>query len=355
MAVDTDITAVPKDPLLVSALGATIAVDFNDDADPDTIAAARACWSGAVTEHAVADRTVTLPRGEQAPVLERLSVMVTLAALEANRGSELMFHAGAVAADSGNVVAYVGPSGRGKTTLSRALGTTFGYVSDESVAVNLERRVLPYRKPLSIVQPDAPKAQLSPADAGLRDLPPAALTMVALLLLERDTEHGEPRITPVHPADAIPLLVTQMSYLADLDRPLVELCTLLETVGGVRQLSYREAESVVPLVTTLIAAEPTPLHGTFTPVAADLLPAGVADAVIIDDIVIVLAGTSLQVLDGIAPEVWLRTIASEDIDTITAAAVERYGTPPNGDARALVLAVQDELRASSLLTDTGNE
>ena len=58
----------------------------------------------------------------RAVMLSGLSQQVTLAAIEAARGRAWMLHAAGIATPDGQVVVLVGPSGRGKTTASRALG-----------------------------------------------------------------------------------------------------------------------------------------------------------------------------------------------------------------------------------------
>ncbi len=76
-------------------------------------------------------------------------------AISGLRGEALMLHASAVALDDGRVIGFVGPSGRGKTTASQALGRTYGYVTDETLAIRADGSVVAYPKPLSIgTRPD---------------------------------------------------------------------------------------------------------------------------------------------------------------------------------------------------------
>ena len=76
-----------------------------------------------------------------------LSIDVTLAALAQRAGELLLLHAAGLAApDGGGVVVLVGPSGRGKTTAARVLGRHFRYVSDESIGIDTDGTVLPYRR-----------------------------------------------------------------------------------------------------------------------------------------------------------------------------------------------------------------
>ena len=125
-------------------------------------------------------------------MLSGLSQQVTLAAIEAARGRAWMLHAAGIATPDGQVVVLVGPSGRGKTTASRALGAVYGYVSDETIAIDDDGRVWPYRKPLSVIEdPAAPKTQLPPSALGLQPLPDAELRVAAVVLLDRDPSHPE--------------------------------------------------------------------------------------------------------------------------------------------------------------------
>src|SRR3954469_15529505 len=119
--------------------------------------------------------------------MDRLTSAVTVALMTRRAGSLLMLHAcGLAEPRTGATVALVAPSGTGKTTLARTLGTTWGYVSDETVALEEDGTVLPYPKPLScLLTPDAEvKHQLAPDDCGLVPAAPD-LHIAAVLLLER--------------------------------------------------------------------------------------------------------------------------------------------------------------------------
>ena len=73
-------------------------------------------------------------------------------AIDQRAGEVIMLHAAGLALPDGRVVAFVAPSGTGKTTLSRTLGKAFGYVSDETVVINFDGTVTPYPKPLSVIR-----------------------------------------------------------------------------------------------------------------------------------------------------------------------------------------------------------
>jgi hypothetical protein len=338
----------------VDVLGLPVRIELADDLDETQRAEAHAAWSGALSESdAEPAHRCILRAGEGfAAAMERLTVDVTLAALDALRGRTLMFHAAGVADESGRVAAFVGPSGRGKTTLSRMLGAHFGYVSDETIAVRPDRSVQAYRKPLSVVRDGAPKQQLSPVDAGLRDLPAGPLTLHVLALLDRDASLDGPRIEPVPLADALPELVPQMSYLRDQDRPLQTIAALADAVGGVRVLRYPDASTVAPLLPALLDAPGQASSWTPVPDAVASGPFhsdGVQDAILTDGYAVVMAGAQVQVLDGIAPTIWLAARAGHDLDGIVSAVEAEFGTPPEGEARNLVAGALEELIAADLL------
>lgn len=337
----------------VSALGVRVRVGSLQGLDPEQEDQLLGSWSGALVEGpGEADVEVRFGDGGFDSCMERLTVDVTLAALAALRGKALMFHAAGVAAEDGRTLAFVGPSGRGKTTLSRALGRYFGYVSDETVAVDPQLRVHPHRKPLSVVRPDRPKAQVSPASAGLLELPGVPLRLAALVLLNRDADLARASIADVPLAEALPELVSQMSYLRDETAPLQAVARLCDELGGVRRLSYPDAETVAPLIPELLEhrAEPTPWHpialrGSAGPYDASHL----RDAIDIDGTVLVMTEAEASVLGGIAPVVWSSAKAGRDVDGIVDDVTETFGHPPQGDPREIVEGVIAELVAADIL------
>ncbi|MGO7984161.1 hypothetical protein ACC691_40715, partial [Rhizobium johnstonii] len=77
---------------------------------------------------------VSAPTLEALP--ESLSAAITRFVITANAGRLLMFHASGLDAGGDgtrSVIAFVAPSGTGKTTIARVLGQSYGYVSDELV------------------------------------------------------------------------------------------------------------------------------------------------------------------------------------------------------------------------------
>lgn len=181
---------------------------------------------------------------------------ITRALIESQAGRLLMLHAGAVAhPETGRTVVLVAPGGTGKTTLVRTLAGRYGYLTDETVAIDADHRVLPYPKPLSVRRRKAPKQELSPDELGL--LPaPAEPTVVRLCLLDRDDRHaGAPEIVPLDLLDAITELTPQTSSLYVLPEGLRTLARLIETTGPVLRLRYTEADDLLPTIDALLAGD----------------------------------------------------------------------------------------------------
>ena len=301
-------------------------------------------------------------------LLERLSQRVTLAAIDARRGELWMLHAAGLAFPDGRVVVLVGPSGRGKTTASRTLGAQLGYVSDETVAMDAAGRVHPYRKPLSIIEGGVyPKAQRAPSDVGLGELPDAPLTLATIVLLDRQPDGpDEPVVSALDLGDALEELVAQSSYLASVRRPLVLAAELIAPLGGVRRVTYRDAESLVGLVASF--AEPAEAETSWT--AADIEPVeaasgyvrtAVIDAVSLDGpdriaILHSLDGPDAQVhlIGGIAPALW-RAASGASRDELIEVAVAAYGAPLDEDPAAHVDRALADLIDAGLLRDASAE
>lgn len=191
-------------------------------------------------------------RGSLDAELAWLSSEVTLQAIGARAGELWMLHAGGVAdSATGATIALVGPSGAGKTTATRVLAQEFGYVSDETVGIDDAGTVLPYPKPLSVVQPgEAHKRQVSPAEIGLLEAP-ATCTLAGLVLVNRvDGATLDVRAVPL--GEALVRLAEQTSYVARMDSPLRTMANHLERVGGAVEITYAEADELVPVVHRLL-------------------------------------------------------------------------------------------------------
>ncbi len=359
--------------LLVDAVGSCVAIDLTGLDEGDE-AAVREAWADATVDAGASPTpepvdTVVPLRGSRAQMLSGLSQQVTLAAIEAARGRAWMLHAAGIATPDGAVVVLVGPSGRGKTTAARALGTVYGYVSDETVAIDDDGRVWPYRKPLSVIEDSgAPKTQIPPSALGLQPLPDVELHVAAVVLLDRDPGHPEtPVIEVTDVGDALGDLVLQTSFLHDQPAALRFISALATATGGIRMVKYREADTLPPLIPELLrqAAAPIVLPEVPEHAAPDADLAGegarfsriaVADEVGLEDpdrIALLTIGENrrghVTVLGGIAPAVW-RTADGATLRQFVDAAIAAYDEPEGSDAAGAVLVAVGQLLDAGLLT-----
>lgn len=354
--------------LLVDAVGSIIAIDLSELDEGDE-AAVRAAWADATVDaDAEPAETVTPGGGGRVHMLSTLSQQVTLAGIEAARGRAWMLHAAGVATPDGQVVVLVGPSGRGKTTAARALGAVYGYVSDETIAIDDDGRVWPYRKPLSVIEdPGAPKTQHPPSDLGLLPLPDAELRVAAVVLLDRDPAHPEtPRVQVTDVGDALSELVSQTSFLHEQPAALRFISALATATGGIRTVKYREAATLPSVIPELarpaarIVVPEKPAHVVPEGRPEESRPrftrVGVADEVALDepDRIALLTIREdrlghVTVLGGIAPAVW-RAADGATLGQLVRAAIAAYDEPDGFDATAAVLVAVGQLLDAGLLS-----
>lgn len=353
----------------VSGMGVRVAIDLTAIEERGR-AIVREAWRDALPDAAETRSAGPVVMGSEsfAQEMSQLSTAVTLAALEAQRGSLWMLHAAALALDDGRVVVFVGPSGRGKTTASRALGAVYGYVSDETAAIAPDGAVLPYRKPLSIIEAGhAAKVQRAPSDVGLQPLPDADLRLARIVLLDRRVDGpSEPEVRDVALSEALRDLVEQTSYLPHLERPLATIVSHVAATGGVSKVTYREAEALpavmpelaAPALTTPVLAAPVdhaggkaggrhPQYARVEPLDEVLLDGG--DRVALLQPSDTAGGATLRVLDGIGPVLWERCDGASLGDLVDAV-VARHGQPPQGDAAALTARALDDLVREGVVT-----
>lgn len=342
----------------VDALGVGVSIRVRDGGEPETIDRARSAWRDAAASPDTTELKtveVSLSAGDDAAgALSNLSTHVTLAALDALRGSRLLLHAAGVAAPDGRVFAFVGPSGRGKTTAARHLGTRFGYVSDESVAVDAALTVWPYRKPLSVIVDGMPvKDQIAPSDLGLLPLPSAPLRLVGITLLERDPGTDAPGASPVDLIDAICEMTPQISYLPELPSPLQYVARIIDRIGGVTRLVYRDATELPAVVAEMFdAGSPAAQPWSVAPEASASGPlrcAAVEDAILVEGRACILREGVVTALDHRGCLVWTMCRRGANAREITDAAVAAFGEPTDGDAGALIAQTIDELVGHGLL------
>ncbi|MFI2565625.1 PqqD family peptide modification chaperone [Paenarthrobacter sp. NPDC018779] len=284
--------------------------------------------------------------------IAELSTYATLAAIESKRGRLLMLHAAGIADASGEVLAFIGPSGKGKTTLARTLGSDYGYVTDETVGIDSDGAVHPYRKPLSVLRSGkAFKDQLAPSALGLRELPDAPLHLGGLVVVDRDEDFaGPPRIVTLGLCEALAAIVPEASYLADMDKPLQNIARHVDRSGAIQQVTYRDATQVLPLVPELLsrvepgewaAVMPSGSAGVRSPFADEtFVPSFVLDAVEADGQTAVLdANRVVHVLDGVGPLVWRTLSDGFDFEAILQEVQQEFGAPPEQSLDAAVVDV----------------
>ena len=366
--------------LLIDALGAVIEID-GSALTRHAWAAVEDAWSGAsvvggaaTSPSATVKAHGTITTGS---MLASLSIDVTLAALAQRAGEMLLLHAAGLAAPDGGVVVLVGPSGRGKTTAARVLGRHFGYVSDESIGIDADGTVLPYRKPLSIIEnPNFLKSQHSPQALGLLPVDGVPLRVTALVLLDRDDSVDGSRVEPTDVAEGLVGLAEQASYLGRLPRPLGTLLSHIAAVGGVRRVVYRDAASLVPVLSALAAQQPNhpSIPSGWDSGAASAVPAMTemsvgtdddaepryqrvpvidAQALDLDRVALLLRRvdqtTQVVVLDGIAPAIWEATRRPVTLATLVSVTTARYAEPPQPGAASLVAAAIEQMSAVGVL------
>lgn len=367
-----DVTPPPLSPLVVDAVGVRVGIDLSGltPTDRDTVVRA---WADARVIDAACATVVVAPvsSDRDGQTLSDLSSKVTQAAVETRRGQSWMLHAAGLAAPDGGVVVLVGPSGAGKTTATRLLARSWGYVSDETVGIESDGRVRSYRKPLSVItEGQGYKVQHAPRDLGLLPLPTAPLRVRRVVLLDRDRAHTQARLVPVPASEALVLLAPHSSALASMPRPLGVMMSVLARTGGVLRAEYAEAEQLVDLVGDLMGEDlgrwPEPDDASSDAVVATPLPGSsrgggrryrrgvvVDSCPLPDDRVAVLTGETdgrgtLRVLAGAAPALWRAADDATRDDLLRAAT----GGAPDEDAARAVDGILDQLVEAGLLTVT---
>lgn len=249
----------------VGVLGTVIRIRTPDAAAADLV---RRAWhlaalpegEGARRE-VPAERTVdmlvdgqhAIREGELPQAMVMLTQRVTLTALTARRGRAVHLHAGGICHPrTGAAFVYVAPGGTGKTTLTRTLGAGYAYLSDETIAVARDGSIAPYLKPLSVRREASGgiKDELAPGDCGLR-APTVPAHLAALVILRR-VPGATLDVETVGTMDAVVALSPETSAIAALDSPLRRVADLVESVGGLRIVTYSEGAQLAPLVADTI-------------------------------------------------------------------------------------------------------
>lgn len=224
-------------------------VPVHFDGRGDTTGAADGDQAGA--RGPVRHRTEPVAAAELEDLLQLLTQRVTVAAIDALAGRHLMLHAACLAdPGSGRAAVFVAPGGTGKTTLVRTLGPGRWYVTDETAVIRADGSIEPYPKPLSVRRAPGSlfKDETAPSAAGLQ-APTGPVRAAALAVLRRDDAHvGGPAVTTLGTLDAVVELTHHASHLPSLDRPLQRVAALVESLGGVHLVTYRESADLAELV-----------------------------------------------------------------------------------------------------------
>lgn len=237
---------------MVSAFGVVVPILASSPALREAVLDA---WQDALTDGPPNTEPVEVNEPDVAAALHHLSPAVTVRAIDARAGQLVMLHAAALAdPETGRTAVLVAASGTGKTTASRTLGKRFVYLSDETAAIDPHGVVLPYRKPLSIIESGPLKTQVAPSTLGLRTTD-RECRLAAMLVLERDVDHqGAPLLSPMQTVDAIAAIAPQSSYLPAVPQPLHRLADLIHLAGGAHRLTYSEAADLEHVLVALLGA-----------------------------------------------------------------------------------------------------
>lgn len=355
-------------PLVVDAVGVRVGIDLAGLSSADRDVVARA-WADARVDGSAAEVTVSpVSSDREGQTLSDLSSTVTQTAIQAQRGALWMLHAAGLAAPDGGVVVLAGPSGAGKTTATRLLARSWGYVSDETVGIGADGRVHGYRKPLSVItEGHGYKVQHAPSELGLRPLPAARLRVRRVVLLDRRDTHASAQLVPMSPSEALVLLAPQSSALASLPRPLDTMMRVLTGTGGAVRAEYAEAADLAGLVGSLMSGEndfvpddaPTPA----VPTEPHASPrdgtvryrrgAAVDTCPLPDDRLAVLTAEAdgrgvLRILAGAAPALWRAANAATRDDLLRAVT----GGETDEDAERHLDAILSQLVEARLLEIT---
>jgi hypothetical protein len=362
MGNDGSVTAPPV--LLVEALGRVYELSPQTPAARDTLARE---WSRCLVDSTDGREPIGIdvPEGptEQATGYALASRLTALGILQL-RGTHVMFHAAALASGDGSVLALVAASGRGKTTAALRLAQAgLGYVTDETVAIDAAGSVLPYEKPLSVVDGDmapGPKVQHSPDDLGMGQAP-SRLRLARLALINRVPDvRGEPRLKRLLLMDGLLALIPQSSSLGRLELPLQTLCRLIDECGGVFELTYSEiTDAVSPLKKflsegrdgggadwePLVRRPPSTYDMTWALQDGRIRRRPCQDAVEIDGEALLMIDDKPMRLSGLGVTIWKACEVGISIEQLTSAVVAAHGDHP--DAVGLVR------RALSALCEEG--
>lgn len=290
---------------------------------------------------------------------------VNLRAIEGRRTELLLFHAAGLADPAtGDVIALIGPSGAGKTTAARSLGTALGYVSDETVAVDASGTVTPFPKPLAIKQARMTRKRIAGPDAlGLVEVR-TPLRLARIALLDRRDEPVRPSITTLGLDETLGRVIEQTNFFASLPRALQRLDALVRVSGGVHVIRYHRAVDLFEPVSELLrrpaahvpVVPAVPADDGRAPHAGPIaLPPGSYGRAEIDDWihvgaeVMVLSRGQISRLSPLGSVLWTALQTPRTMVELVACAESAFGPAPDGSAPSTVQAMLDEFVAAGLV------
>lgn len=289
---------------------------------------------------------------------------INLRAIMSRRHDLMMFHAAGLAdRTTGDVIALIGPSGAGKTTVAAALGTCLGYVSDEIVAVTEDGGVVPFPKPLALKRPGTHEKTVYGPDALGLVHAAGHLRLSRIVLLDRREEQIAPLVTTTSLPEVIAEVVEQINCFDALPRPLRFLSALVRRSGGVHVLRYHHAADLIDPVRELLHRPPAPVErlglssATVSPDAAEGSPleagaygrAPVDDWVEIDGEILTLADGRVSRLGPLASALWELLERSQTIESLVAPVEAVFGRAPGADTEGALRDRLDQLSGAGLI------
>ena len=285
-------------------------------------------------------------------------------------GSAVLLHAAGLSGPRGEVIALVAGSGTGKTTAAARLtspdagSASFGYVTDETVAVLRDGRVPPFPKPLAVIDdPEHPetKTHHGPDRLGLRHCPDD-LRLHSLVLLRRDPSlRHDPVLTPLPTLAAVLELVGHTSALLQLAQPLQRLAEVVSRGAGCFTVTYAESgDLALPLRALLRHGQIQDRQPDWEPLprlqpdeaAQPAVGSLVARADVVDGIragseAVVLVGDTPVRLGPLALTLWCAAGPGVSEASLVEAACRAHGDHPDAD-QVVAAAVEDLVEAGVL-------
>lgn len=282
---------------------------------------------------------VHLSAGSFEELAELVTSYLTLRAIDSQAGMLTMLHACGVAdLDTGGVMALVAKSGTGKTTASKLLGKTFGYVTDETVAIQPDGFVRPYPKPLSIKNGGEFKDQVGPDHLELLRAPAKPFIRGIALLNRQEEWRDEPLVEVLPLAQAVLDLIPETSSQGRIAQPLQSLCALLDSSGGLRRITYSEASHLPAVLAEILGQEPPSPCYDWTagfPGVDESLEVGAGmfrranaqDAIATEGDLLLLSGEQIIRISGIGPSIWTAAAREVSRKELLDAVTMEHGEP----------------------------